>query len=123
MGKAISRPLMFRCSPRGLPNDGFSAHASAICSVLQSGDRQRNFLAAGQIAAPSPAQFVSLRTSNETHGLLLTQRKGLAEVMAGMADGSLTLVRLNLGQDAVENLQRLPVIFGLRLDELRKDSE
>lgn len=43
--------------------------------------------------------------------------------MAGMADGSLTLVRLNLGQDAVENLQRLPVIFGLRLDELRKDSE
>lgn len=29
MGKAISLPLIFRCSSRDLPNDGFSTHASA----------------------------------------------------------------------------------------------
>lgn len=29
MGKAISLPLMFRCSSRDLPKDGFSTHASA----------------------------------------------------------------------------------------------
>lgn len=29
MGKAISLPLIFRCSSRDLPNEGFSTHASA----------------------------------------------------------------------------------------------
>lgn len=29
IGNAISLPLMFRCSSRDLPNDGFSTHASA----------------------------------------------------------------------------------------------
>lgn len=35
MGSAISRPLLFRCSSRGVPKAGFSAHLSraANCSV------------------------------------------------------------------------------------------
>lgn len=38
MGNAISLPLIFRCSSRDLPNDGFSTHASAAQSKTQMWD-------------------------------------------------------------------------------------
>lgn len=32
MGRAISRPLRFRCSSKGVPKAGFSAHLSRVAN-------------------------------------------------------------------------------------------